>query len=107
MEVRKQNFDKAMQLNVKERHKSHIESVSAKLIAYYSDPAKKFRQKEKHLCKYCNYFDTARIGGCAITLVGCANCGKEMSFANTCTDVYCDEYAEKLNVCKHCGQKMD
>lgn len=45
MEVRKQNFDKAMQLNVKERHKSHIESVSAKLIAYYSDPAKKFRQK--------------------------------------------------------------
>lgn len=106
-EIRKQVFDKTKQLNAKAWNKELIDKNTAKLIEYYSDPRKAHRTKEAHLCKCCYYYDTARIGGNAITTVGCGNCGKEISFANTCTDLLCDECAAELKACKHCGQKMD
>ena len=106
-EIRKKTFDNIVQLNAKARNKEHIEKTTAKLIEYYSDPRKAHRVKEAHLCKYCYYFYTDRIGGCAITVVGCGNCGEEIVFGNTCTDVLCDKCAAELKACKHCGQKMD
>ena len=104
---RKQTLTISQQLDIKTRNKQHIEKTSARLIQYYSDPDKKQRIKENHLCKYCNYFHTDRIGGSAMTTVICANCDEEMSFSNTCTDLLCDKCAEELKLCKHCGQKMD
>jgi len=106
---RKQSLTKSQQLDMKTRNKNHIEKTTIRLIQYYSDPNKKQRTKEEHLCKYCYYYYTDRIGGAMITTVICANenCDKELSFSNTCTDLLCDECAEKLKLCKHCGQKMD
>lgn len=88
------------------RNKSHIEEMTKKMIRYYADDNKSSR-KSKHLCKYCFYINTSRIGGCAITIRPCSNCEKEMPFSNTCTDVFCNKCAEELKLCKHCGAKMD
>jgi len=107
MEPRKMKLDESIKLNSKHWNKQYIEKMSAKLILYFSDPSKKVRIKNKHLCRYCYYANTSRIGGAAITTVVCANCDKELTFSNTCVDILCDECAEKLNVCKRCGQKMD
>jgi len=107
MQPRKQILDKTKMLNAKYYNKEYIDKTSAKLILYYSDPDKKIRIKEKHLCKFCYYANTSRIGGSAMTTVICANCDKELTFENTCVDILCDKCAEELKVCKHCGQKMD
>jgi len=93
-------------LNANARHKGHIESTSARLIAYYSDPEKKQR-KANGLCRYCYYFDTARIGGAAMTTTNCRGCDKDLHFGNTCTDDLCLECSVKLKLCKHCGGKPD
>jgi len=92
-------------LSAKVRNKSYVDEITKNLLSYYADVEKKER-KNKHLCRYCYYID-AKIGGFAITTVICANCDKEMSFKNTCVDVLCNECAEKLGLCKRCGQKMD
>jgi len=107
MEPRKMELDESTKLNAKHRNKQYIEKISAKLIQYYSDSNKKVRIKEKHLCRYCYYVNTSRIGGAMITTVICANCDKELTFPSTSVDILCDECAEKLKVCKRCGQKMD
>lgn len=107
MNPRKMKLDKYIQSNAKHWNKKYIEETSAKLIKYYSDPDKKTRTKEKHLCRFCCYVNTSRIGGAAITTVICANCDEEMIFGSTCVDILCDECAGKLNTCKRCGQKMD
>lgn len=107
MEYRKMKLDECIKLNSKVRNKGYVDSISAKLIAYYSDTDKKKRINEAHLCKSCYYIETSRIGGSAITTVICANCDEHMTFANTCTDILCNGCAEELKICKHCGQKMD
>lgn len=99
-------IDKCKVLDAKSRNKNHIAKLSAKLIAYYSDIEKKARAA-KGLCKYCFYVATDRIGGSAITHKECANCGKDMTFGNTCTDYLCPECAIETKHCKHCLQKMD
>jgi len=106
MEVRKMNLDESHKLNTKFRNKSHIDEMTKKLLLYYSDPEKKIRLKEKHLCKYCNYV-MSRFGGAAMTTVECANCDEEKTFGSTCVDILCDKCAEELKLCKHCGQKID
>ncbi len=73
MEYRKMRLSESDKLNAKARNKSHIESMTHKLLLYYSDPDKKIRTKEKHECRYC-YYVASRIGGSAITTVICANC---------------------------------
>lgn len=107
MKPRKMKLDNSTQFNARHWNKQHIEEMSKKLILYYSDPDKKLRTKEKHLCRYCNYVNTSRIGGSMITTVICANCDEEMIFSNTCVDILCNKCAEELKVCKRCGQKMD
>lgn len=107
MEPRKMKLDESKKLNAKYYNKKYIEETSKKLILYYSDPDKKVRVKEKHLCKYCYYVNTSRVGGSAITTVICANCDEKLTFGNTCSDILCDKCAEELKICKHCGQKMD
>lgn len=99
-------WDKIDEESVRYWHKEAIEKATAGLIGYYSDSSKKAR-KASHLCKFCFYYNTNRIGGCAITYRNCANCGTEMSFASTCTDVFCDKCSEELKMCKRCGQKIE
>jgi len=104
---RKMTLTKSEQLDSKMRNKNHIEKTAYRLMQYYSDPNKKQRINEFHLCRYCNYFHTDRIGGSMITTVICANCDEELTFCNTCTDLLCDKCAEELKLCKRCGQKID
>ena len=106
MEHRKMKVDECEKLNAKARNKSYIESITNKLLAYYSDPNKKERIKVKHECRYCHYVRD-QIGFSAVTTVICSNCDKQMTFGNTCVDVLCDQCAEVLKLCKHCGQKID
>ena len=106
MEIRKRKWAATSEMNTRYRNKDHVEGTTARLIQYYADKDKKTR-KETHMCRYCFYFNTSRIGGSAITSVGCANCDIKMTFGNTCTDVFCDECADQLKMCKHCGAKMD
>lgn len=92
--------------NTKYLNKEHISKMTAGLIGYYADPEKRIRLNDG-LCKYCYYVQTSRIGGCAITHRNCDNCGDEMVFGNTCTDVLCKKCAVEIGYCKHCGQKLD
>lgn len=101
------NEFKIRAMNMKARHKNHVDNMSAGLIAYYSDPDKKNRTKVKGLCKYCHYVGTGRIGGAAMTRQKCATCDKDELYSSTCTDVLCLDCALVLKYCKHCGQKMD
>lgn len=93
-------------LNSNARRKGHIESVSAKLLAYYTDLNKKQR-KAKGFCRYCHYFNKERIGGSACTTVNCRGCDKDIHFGNTCTDELCLECSIEMKLCKHCAAKID
>lgn len=106
MMCRKMKLDECVKLNAKTRNKLYIEKSTKELLLYYSDPDKKKRINESHECRYC-YYISSRIGGSAITTVICANCDEELLFGNTCVDILCDKCAEKLKLCKHCGQKID
>lgn len=106
MEQKKKEWNKEDIRNASYYNKAHINEITAKLIKYYSDEEKAIR-KSKNLCKCCFYYNTSRIGGAAITTRPCAECDTEMHFGNTCTDIFCDKCANKLNLCKHCGAKMD
>lgn len=92
--------------NTKYFNKKIIEKQTEKLLRYYSDQDKKERKKEG-LCKFCYYYNCDRIGGCAITIKNCENCGTEMSFGSTATDMYCLDCAIENGICKQCGQKID
>lgn len=94
-------------LNTTARNKNYIEELSGKLIQYYKDQNKKIRRNDEIQCKYCYYINTARIGGSAITTTNCRNCNEEMVFGNTCTDLFCGECGTELNLCSHCGAKLD
>ena len=99
-------FDKEYARNQKFNNKERIDRLTVGLLNYYSDPNKKGRLA-KGLCRCCAYVDTSRIGGAAITMRRCDNCGEEMSFANTCTDMLCQKCAVELKHCAHCGQKLN
>lgn len=87
-------------------NRNYINSLTIKLLNYYSDPDKKQRLSAG-LCKCCYYVNNTRIGGSAITHNECENCGKDMSFGNTCVDALCQKCAVELKHCKHCRQKLD
>ncbi len=87
-------------------HKKRVDEKIAQLLAYTSDSDKPNR-KSAHLCKYCHYVDTYRIGGSAITDKNCDACGEAMTFASTCTNKLCHKCSEKLNLCKRCGQRIE
>jgi len=93
-------------INVKARHKEHVNGMSVRLIQYYLDYGKRDRL-QSGLCKYCAYIGTDRVGGAAITKCNCDYCGIEMTFGNTCTDCFCAKCAVEIKHCKHCGQKLD
>lgn len=88
-------------------NKEYVENTSHKLLSYYADFAKKQRQNEKALCKYCYYINNNRFGGCAMTTVACSLCEKEMNFSSTDTDRLCVDCAKENKMCSHCGAKLD
>lgn len=92
--------------NITTRHKLCVEKLTKKLLGYYSDNNKGIREQFS-VCKYCHYIDTERISGSAIWTVPCKECGKSMTFPSTCTDMLCQECADRLKLCKHCGGKLD
>jgi hypothetical protein len=85
---------------------SHINEMNGKLTKYHTDL--KWQDRiNKHLCKHCFYINNDRLAGQAFTQSNCQLCNKEMLFPTTNTDYYCDECAIELNICKHCGARMD
>lgn len=104
-DMRKKELDQSYILNTKASQKEYINKITLSALGFHSDNAKKNRLLS-HLCKFCYYINTSRIGGCAITTVKCSKCEKEISFGNTCVDVLCRECAEEYKLCKHCGLKV-
>lgn len=93
-------FDIAKCQNVTALQKQYIEHCR-KIV---EDPDKEKRIKAKE-CVICFY--SSKVGGSVLTYHMCESCGKEMSFVNTCVDVLCEDCAEKMRLCKHCGADMD
>ena len=88
-------------------HHDAVEEQRAAIRAYDEDKSRKYRLEEG-LCKYCYYImKGGTFAGQMITHANCHECGKEMVFPTTMTDVLCLECAKKLNLCKHCGATMD
>lgn len=85
---------------------NNITKMRNKLSLYDNDPEQTKRLNE-NLCKSCYYVHNDGWGGQAITTKKCEDCGKEMTFASTNVDNFCNVCALKNNVCKHCGGKMD
>ncbi len=56
------------------------------------------------ICTECRY--SGLWGGMAITYSNCKECGKEIVNANTATDDYCVECADRLGICQHCGKEI-
>lgn len=99
-------FDSSIKDNKTYYNKKHVEKLKSKLNDYDKDPHKFIRQGEM-ICRHCYYIENDRIAGQAFCTKNCSNCGKEMNFATTDTDELCIQCAKELNVCKHCGGKMD
>jgi predicted RNA-binding Zn-ribbon protein involved in translation (DUF1610 family) len=83
-----------------------VERMRKKLREYDADEKKEKRLKNQ-LCKHCTYVNTSQIGLSAMTTATCTECNKDMMFPSSVVDYLCPECAEKLNLCKHCGQEMD
>ena len=86
-------------------HDQMVEERRRAINSYDSDSGNE-KRLEDQLCKYCYYMGKG-FAGMAITTVKCNKCGIEMTFPSTSTDKYCKDCAKELNVCKHCGAKMD
>ena len=98
---------KEIEMRAKARNNKHLLSLRQKLSAYDTDKNHLERKHEKFICKYCEYIDTPRIGGSAMTRANCLSCEEDMLFASTNTDVLCLHCAQVLRRCKHCGQMLD
>lgn len=83
-----------------------IYNLYKKLKDYEEDKNKKDRRKEQK-CKWCTYMDKDIIVMNAFTTYVCKKCAKQGLSANSDVDMYCEECAKTLNVCKHCGSLMD
>lgn len=108
MEYKRKLIDKPGAYAKMESNKNNnrVDELSASLLAYYRDDDKKFRRMIA-LCRYHYYIDTSRIGGAAITTTNCQYCNEEVVFGNTCAGVYCEKCAKQLNVCRHCGARLE
>ena len=106
MEIKRTKWDNEDTKMKNRSRKERVELLSKSLLEYYKDPDR-LNRKHTHVCKFCHYINNSRIGGAAITTVNCRNCDKEITFGNTCTDVFCKECAEELKLCRHCGARMD
>lgn len=77
-----------------------------KMAARLSADIEKEQRLAQHLCKAC-YYRGPSIGGAAITVAACGCCGKEETYATTCTDALCLTCAQTHSLCKHCGGDID
>lgn len=99
-------FDSGIKIMKTYLNKRHVEKMRKKLKDYDTDPNRIVRQGEM-ICKHCYYIMNDGIAGQAFCTKDCINCGKEMEFPTTDTDDLCLQCAKELNVCKHCGARMD
>lgn len=81
-------------------HREWIVAQGRKLKDALEDPRKSERTKV-HECQYC-YYIISWICGQGFTDWVCSNCGKEDTWANTCTPYLCHECAGKLGLCVMC-----
>lgn len=88
------------------RARDYIETMRKRLADFDAD-AKKKERTEKAKCKYCEYIQTSRMGGCAMTRWYCGLCGCQQMHGNTATDRLCIECAKERGLCKQCGGDVD
>ena len=78
----------------------------AHAMAYLADSAKAGRKKSLE-CKFCFYFRSSRIGGCAMTKANCAVCNKDVMYGSTNVDLLCKECAGEHKLCCRCGGDVE
>ena len=82
-----------------------IEYRERSIKKYHADRQQMYR-KATHVCKHCCYIH-GQIAGQAFTGYICSHCQKEAWHPNTHIPSVCPECAEALDICCHCGSKMD
>lgn len=88
------------------KNNNRVDELSAALLAYYRDDDKKFRRMIA-LCRYHYYIENARIGDSEMAATNCQYCNREIEFSNFGADMYCESCAKQLNVCRHCGARLE
>lgn len=88
------------------KNKSQVARMRERLTTFDTDPLITKRM-EVHECKTCFYINSSRIGGSAMTLKNCNNCGKKEMYSSTVTNLYCLDCAKELGVCAYCSQDID
>ncbi len=87
-------------------NKREVEHLCSAVDEYRSGKREDER-RGKRLCPNCFYFNTSRIGGCAMTNKDCEKCGDTETYSSTCTDKLCAKCSDELCLCKHCGVDID
>lgn len=76
------------------------------LAKAFVDDSDKLKRRKAGLCKLC-YYQSSRIGGCAVTTAQCGLCDEILSSGNTNIDVLCQSCAVANGLCKHCGADLE
>lgn len=66
----------------------------------------KVKRKAAQKCIRC-YYDSARIGGAAMTERACGICDEPQTYGSTATDELCQACADRNLLCKQCGGDVD
>lgn len=86
-------------------YKTDIKMEAIKYAFNLLEDPKKAERKSACLCSIC-FYSGPTLAGCAITHSDCDSCSKNMVFASTHTDHFCQECAEEFDLCKDCGCQM-
>lgn len=104
MHYKRRPFDSVSVSRRTDENLRHVRDIAARLGRYEADAEKDVRLGDKkHLCRYCYYYATSRIGGSAVTSSECSLCDNTLHSGNTCIDLLCLECAKRNNLCQHCG----
>ena len=90
----------AIAKNTLEFNNRRMSNLRRKINNYLEDNEKEERLK-LNLCKWCYYMKVDEVVMNAFTTQICRRC------ATTDINMYCDDCAKTINVCKHCGSSMD
>jgi hypothetical protein len=100
MEQRPMAMNKSTMIGATERSRQRVQAWIDLARAVETD-ARHDERIARQECKACFY--APRLGGAAITLRGCMQCGQRVAYGSTNTDVLCLPCATVSELCKHCG----
>lgn len=92
--------------DILEWNNKRIKKLHKKILNYYDDKERQERLKS-NLCKWCYYMEADEVVMSAFTTQICKGCAKTNIYGNSKRHMYCEECAEKMHLCKHCGSVID